>query len=389
MTENNKFYCKVPNCGKVVLLKGIARHLFSHGLTYESYAWKYHTDEIVRCPICNNEYFRKKSSQYRGLDLTCGKKQCIYILQQITTRKTLLDKYGVDHIMKIPEIKQKQIDSFSANHNGATCNFVLPENRIKLVERLKEIGHYETVAKKALVTKKERGSDKIGAEKQKKTKASNPRKYKEAARRAVKTREKNGNIPAKKAAITKKQKGFYEYDKSQERIAKGFQTQKRNGTLGKKISNGEIAFSCFLDFYFSKDFFIFWQTKINSEIWNDIYGNLFSDFNKQLEPDFIIIHKETLQPIIVCFDGIFIHGLDRPITEIARKALVSKFNANIFNKYYSDRSFEEYCQKRNINLIRFDENSFEDFLFDNKKLEPYFTCGASKVIDQFLFMLHK
>lgn len=375
--DRNKFYCKVPGCKKVVHLKGTSRHLHSHNLTYESYSWKYHTEEIVKCPICNSEYFRTKSQQVLNTDRTCGKKECVYLLQQETTRRVVLEKYGVEHIMKVEKIKQKQqkamLDKF-----GVACNFQRPEVRKNLVKKLKEIGHYKTVAKKANKTKKERGSDKISAEKQKKTKALNHRKYKEAAKKGVIVRRKSGIdiISAKKAAVTKAKNGFYDYDKAQERVRKGFETQKRNGMFGKRISNGEIAFAILLQNHFKN---IVWQSKINTQDFNSIYGDLFSDFKQDLEVDFVILDYE--EPIIVCFDGIFIHGLDRPITEIAEKALTSKFNANIFKKYYSDRSFEEYCQKRNINLVRFDESSFQDFLFKNDRLQPYFVCGKSDNID--------
>lgn len=227
--------------------------------------------------------------------------------------------------------------------------------------------------------------------------------------RASKTKKETGFYETErmrkrhlKIAQHKRKNGFWSYEKSRERGIKSqdtvrkrysdyhkinekrFETQRKNGNFGKRISNKEIAFATLLQNNFQN---VIWQSKIRTKDFNIIFKNMFLDFKQDLEVDFVILDSE--EPIIVCFDGVFIHGLDRPITEIARKALVSKFNANIFNKYYSDRSFEEYCQKRNINLVRFDENSFEDFLFDNKKLEPYFTCGASKVIDQFLFMLHK
>jgi hypothetical protein len=204
-----------------------------------------------------------------------------------------------------------------------------------------------------------------------------------------------------KIAQRKKNNGFWSYEKSRERGIKSqnttrkrggyhkinekrFETQKKNGTFGKRISNGEIAFAILLQNSFQS---VVWQSKIRTEAFDNIYKDIFLDFKQDLEVDFIVLDYEA--PIIVCFDGTFIHGLDRPIIEIARKALVSKFNANIFKKYYSDRSFEEYCQKRNINLVRFDENSFKRFLFDNKKLEPYFTCGDSKTIDQFLYAINK
>ena len=193
-----------------------------------------------------------------------------------------------------------------------------------------------------------------------------------------------GKFHDRNVLIAKKKKvyDFWNSESYKRGRIKAHDTMKKEGTLGRKISYREIAFALFLQSIFDeKAWNIHWQIKIGSKDERTIFGDMFNDFNKQLEPDFFITDKKNNVRIIIFFDGVFIHGLDRPIIEIARKSLTSLFNASIFKKYYSDRSFEDYCQKKNINLIRFDEGTFEDFLFKNEKLIPYFTCGKSDELD--------
>lgn len=301
-----------------------------NGITNKKYAERFETNEWISCHECGKKFF--------------------FIQKRFKNEVVFTSA----HIIVVVFIKTKNVKK---------TDFKTNESK----ERARLAGQKEKITKN-------------------KNSVENSEIYVQSSKNSWKTRRRNGNdiIGAIKAAEANRKNGNYSHEKSREKAIKGFETRKRNGDFGKRISKGEIAFSLYLDFFCSKDFFILWQSKIDSSDWLDIFGNLFEDFKSQLEPDFILIHKETLQPIIVCFDGIFIHGLDRQITEIAKKSLTSKFNKNIFNKYYSDRSFEEYSQKRNINLIRFDENSFGNFLFKNEPLIPYFTCGNSKVIDSVL-----
>jgi hypothetical protein len=164
---------------------------------------------------------------------------------------------------------------------------------------------------------------------------------------------------------------------SHEAIIKNHETRMKNWNF--RISKAEFVFAWFLLSH--KDFNVKQQIKIGSHKCTEIFGKLFDDFKGNFSLDFVVIFEENT--FCISFDGIYYHGLDRPITEIAKcKTLTDR---TIFDTYYRDRAFENYCQKRkDINFIRFDEVLFRKFVLKNNKLDPYFSTGCSKQIITFL-----
>jgi len=318
-----KYKCKLDRCYyKTNFPKEFGKHLKEeHNITCAKYAEDFRTNEWIVCPIC--EKFHYCTQYLQSVGKTCCCKECAII----KTNKTKKE-HGYYLSESFREARKKARKSFVEN----------PKNRGKAaVERSKK---------------------------------------------AVQTKKDNNFYESEKFLETQRKIGESNIRSGVSRLI----SIKRQETMRKKgncrISNGETSFSLLLEKL--HEWNVLQQIKIGTQRCKAVFGNIFDDLNKQLELDFVLINKRALSAIIVCFDGIFFHGLDRPITEIARESLTSRFNLNIFNGYYSDRAFEEYCQKRNINLVRFDEISFKNFLFKKSKLQPYFSCGTSKELD-FLF----
>ena len=133
------------------------------------------------------------------------------------------------------------------------------------------------------------------------------------------------------------------------------------------------------------------RSHINSLEAKNIFEDSFADLNVGIEFDFIVMIEDI--PVIINFDGAYFHGLDRPIADIAkgaRKYVVTdsgKIKPTIdhttFYTYYRDRTFEDYCQKRNIPLIRFNDSDFEKHMKKNELPQCHFTCGSSDLVDSF------
>lgn len=203
----------------------------------------------------------------------------------------------------------------------------------------------------------------------------------------------------------KKENGFYEHERVSASVLKGVKTIKENdgyddivfkrlktmkqkGTIGKQISKCEQKF---YELFLSKFLCCFRQIYTKSIECKEIFGNTFDDYKKRHQLDFIIILYG--KPIIVCFDGIYFHGLDRSICDIAKDAIkyrvtdegkVKRKRAHvIFDTYYRDRSFEDYCQKKNIPLIRFNDFDFEKHIKNGELPQCHFSCGQSSFINIF------
>jgi len=201
-----------------------------------------------------------------------------------------------------------------------------------------------------------------------------------STKKGVETRNRNGSYHtgAKKAAETKRTEGTANkiYKKiHQTKIRNGtdkncnshqsrlkcHETKKKNGTYGK--SNSELAFAWFLNLKFD-------------EVQHQVITNkLEIELKSYYSLDFVV------ENIMISFDGIYYHGLDRTITEIAN--CKTSTDRTIFNTFYRDRSFEEACQRNNLNLIRISDHNFGLFVSGKEKLNPYFVCGNSQQLDVF------
>ena len=102
--------CQMPGCGRTFeterALKGHFRHAHPE-ITKEWYAEHFRTNEWTICPICGKEYYRTLKAQRIGKNPTCGNRECYLKFIDAEKKTTCLEKYGVDHQMKIPEVSAK------------------------------------------------------------------------------------------------------------------------------------------------------------------------------------------------------------------------------------------------------------------------------------------
>jgi hypothetical protein len=285
----------------------------------KTYAEKYKTEELIECS-CGKAFYRSMAQQRKRKQQMC--REC--------SKKNSV---------------KKMIENGSFLRSGALLN-----------KRLDELKIRNEIATKSAKTRKARGIN--------------------SALKTAMTRKKNDIDSFKKSGVkahlTRVNKGVYDrcrsdgtYDRM---ILKRHQTLKNNKSYGKSKAE---------DFFYNllKDKF----TKVNRQVstLNEKKEGLFKFMKGYHNFDFVVDDM-----YFVCFDGIYYHGLDRPITEIAKcRTLTDK---TIFDTYYRDRNLEDFCQKNDINLLRFNDINFKMFLSKKEKLIPYYVCGKSNDIDRFL-----
>ncbi len=418
--KETKYYkCADKNCkySNIELeIQKFSRHIrYDHKMSIKEYAETYKNEWWVSCIICGNFFYSRGKK-------TCSK-ECSYKSQVKTKTESGCFEKVADKLKKLfkehPEIlknSSKRGVETKRSPDGYYSTDGPKKAAQKAAKTMRENNHYSdhekwvNVGKKANITMEKKGIKKIRIQKMVDTK-NKQNIWGESARKSAKARKNNGYYETevfkktrKRAEEKKRNCGFYSKEKIDKRAKLSHlsfdknntkekmkqdgsydlaaclrhQTMKTNGTYGKKISNREIAFAIFIE---SRLFENEWNVHYQIKLGND---NLLKhiDYKKKLEIDFVIEHKQTKAVFVVYFDGTFVHGLDRPICEIAKSKTLR--DMDIFNTYYSDRSFEEYCQKRNINLVRFDESTFGKFLFKNEKIVPYFVCGKSSELDLLL-----
>jgi hypothetical protein len=343
---DNKFSILCRFCNSCISSQGFSSHLlYKHNISREQYAWKYHSDEICKCAICNKSYFRKYSYIRLRLKNTCNNKKCMNFFRKISIEKSFLKKYGFKSSFDVPFILKKAIE-----HSGKTLkdNNIYHICALKRAKNLKEKGLLTIIAKKATLKKRQIDgyfSDKFLIER---------------------------SNSAIKGVNTKKENGFF-YN---ELVSlKASETRKRNGTYNK--SKPEIAFGIFLN---SKFDYVYSQLKINSNLCSELFGNDFFDYKKSFTFDYVVKYENLL--FCICIDGIYYHGLDRPIIEIAK--CKTKTDKIIFDTYYRDRYLEDFISCSKINVIKFSDVNIVDF--SKKKIEkmfPYYCNGVSCQLDLF------
>jgi len=286
-------------------------------MSLETYAKTFKTKDWIRCILCGTEYFgHERSNRIRR----CPNKACMLILKQEEMEKTNNAKFGCKNVFQNKQI-QKVIANTLEEHFGVRHPSRLPQ----------------TV--------------------------------------------RNSHSPEAEA---KRSETARINDSWAKAVIKRHETMKRESTIGKKISKAEQSF---FEQKLMKMLLVYRQVHIRSSQTRKIFRNTFDDHNDSFTFDFLVLHEKN--PIVVAFDGLYYHGLDCSIHETAKKPMwkvddhgvTKKTQASvIFNTYYRDRTFEEYCQKRNITLIRFAETDFDN---------PYFTCGDSSIIDSFLRIIQR
>lgn len=233
---------------------------------------------------------------------------------------------------------------------------------ILLNERLNKLNKRKEIAKKSAFTRKLMGIN--------------------VAIKSAKTRKMNDTESfiksGIKAHLTRIERNIYNknkingtYDKM---ILKRHETLKKNNSYGK--SKKEELFFSFLKNNFCD---IKRQVCTLKE-----YKDIFRFMKGYHTFDFVINYYDDI--FFICFDGVYYHGLDRSIIDIAKHK--TETDKIIFDTYYRDRNLENFCQKNNLNLLRFSDKNFDEFYLNRGHLNPYFVCGNSEKIDNFIKIMN-
>jgi hypothetical protein len=371
-----------------------------HGLTHKEYAWKCHTDEIVVCAWCHKEYFRRFHHQ-RANDrgkfcsigcassfhhhqsgllhpikekancIICGNKFEKFIRGQRNNVRCCSRKCASVYREQKFSKEQKSIRFWNGQHKKEQDpNYwkSVTEQGKKYSQWMKD--HEEIVyerAHRAVLTKIKNGT----------TNSNTP----ESAIKCHETKKKNGSYVV---ANTKRHNTMLDKPGGySESVLKCHETKKKIGSYST-ISRVELALGWFLCFKFGHDN-VFQQIKIGLQECSNLFGEeAFADYNKSFTFDYVIKHNN--QMFGICLDGVYFHGLDKPITEIAKCR--TRTDKTIFNTYYRDRYFDNFIRKTNLNVIRITDIDFIRFVTKSKQFVPYYTNGLSTHIDSFLFAVN-
>jgi hypothetical protein len=344
---DSKFSILCRCCNTYIGSQGFSGHLLAqHNISRIEYAWKHHTDEICNCAVCNKNYFRSYGYIRLRLKNTCNNKKCMNQFRKMSIEKSFLKKYGFKNSFVTPHIQKKVIENSKKTLKSKNIYHICA---LKRAENLRKKGLLSVIGKKTLLKKRQNGyyTEKFLV------------KRSESAIKGVNTRKSKGAIFNRLVSL------------------KISETRKKNGTYNK--SNPESKFGSFLS---SKFNCVHNQISINSNEFIKLFGLRLEDYKKSFTFDFAVVEDGRI--IFICIDGIYYHGLDRPIVEIAN--LRTKTDKTIFETYYRDRYLEDYISSKNmcINVVKFSDVSITNFLKNKtEKMLPYYCNGESNQLDSF------
>jgi hypothetical protein len=116
--------CQMQGCGRMFETERALKGHFKHAhpeITKEWYAENFRTSEWVSCPICGKEYYRTLKAQRIGKNPTCGNRECYLKFVDQEKRETCLEKYGVDHQWKVPEIHDQCLTEEARENFKQSC----------------------------------------------------------------------------------------------------------------------------------------------------------------------------------------------------------------------------------------------------------------------------
>lgn len=323
---------------------GLRKHIGKvHKISRKDYAFKWKTDDIVKCTNCNKEFFCEKVLQTQN---KCCSKSCSSKFYHKIKENAYREEIASCIICGAQFIKDNRNRKNKKCCSKSCAAIYSGRKRTPEQKKLKW--------KKRKQTMLNNGTYKNAYDKT----ATKVKKYYNKYRDKAKER-------AQKTAITKTINDTHKNSGTIESIRKCHETKKKNGTYGK--SKAEDLFYEKLKQKFQK---VYRQIKVNSNEFVMLLGSKLEDYKKSFTFDFAIVEDDSI--VFVCFDGTYYHGLDRPITEIAN--LRTKTDKTIFETYYRDRYLEDYVSSngdKSINIIKVTDGN-----------EIYFSNGDASIINK-------
>ncbi len=369
--------CKI--CDKQFDSTGFGQHIrLIHKISRKEYAEKYQTEEWINCPFCGKKFFCRLHDQHKSKCCSHSCRSSLYHREKENAYKEEISFCVICGTQFIKDNRNRKNKRFCSKKCAAifvNARMTLKQKREKWNRRKETMianNTYDSSCKKSGTKCHEFYQN-------------DPERARERAlKTAIKKRE-NGDYDfeksssrAKNAHLTKLKNNSYisasinknntilkngGYNKITEKC---HETKKRKGTYGK--SKAEDVFYEKLKQHFQTTHR---QIKINSSKFIELFGRKIEDYKRSFTFDFAISVNDKI--LFVCFDGIYYHGLDRQIAEIAK--CKTKTDRTIFETYYRDRYLEDFIssKKIEINVVR---------ITDLGKV--YFSFGDSYVIDSFL-----
>jgi hypothetical protein len=370
-------------------------------ISREEYAKKYHTEEWIKCDVCNKEIFRNKKRQHirnycsckcarveNNLNkekINCQINRCFY---ETTSSKNFDEHLKQEHNLtreeyvltfKLKELKLCCIckkEFYSKNRNKKTCSkYCAKKSQDKI---LKEQNYYKSEKFKDRNTrshKTQKINEPLYREKRKEQGKKTSKFLKEffktkegieSIQKGLETKKQNGTLKGsgKKAAQTRKNNGYYESEAFKEGRKKARLTRKANGLINE--SKEEIRKRTIVIDLFGEN---------NVIKHRDIDFKRSSGKNDCQSIDFSVSFEcETIHNMQ---DGSYFHGHNRPLEII--KEFKTKTDKVIYKTYFKDIEFNNWCQSNKINLVRFLEG----------EKEPWFICGNEELITKYLDAIRK
>lgn len=235
-------------------------------------------------------------------------------------RRTCVERYGVDTFSKLDEYHEKFrntcLERYGVEHSSQD-RAVKEKTKVTCIEKygVKYACQSDQAKKKRLKTwKKKYGGHPLNSKDvQEKLKKTSLERY-------------GVDHPMKSEEVRSK----IDYDKLWK---KSHETMKRNGSYGK--SKVEDSFYDFL---------------------NNLYGEGVVDRQRKVNGWNIDFYVES-SDLYVQFDGVYWHGLDRPIEVIEK--LNDKRSKSIYETFLKDKRQNEWFEKNGLKLIRVTDREFK------------------------------
>lgn len=242
------FICLFPNCDySVTCSNAFSYHLTKkHSIKREEYAFRFNTEEISTCYICDKKFFATRTAALLRRSVKCCSKKCAVKLAAKTMKDNGTSKEigrklhewcktnPEKKLAAVNKAAKKMIEEGTYVENGKKKRKWCEENPEKVKEQaqrtaytMKKNGTYVENGKKTIQFYKDHPEVRkfIGV-KNKQRRIEEPEKYKEAIQKGRKTKLEKGidSLTARKAANTMIADGTYKLTGE-----KGVLTKRKNG----------------------------------------------------------------------------------------------------------------------------------------------------------------